>query len=62
MDDKMLTVKEVAERLKRTTRTIQKYCDRGVFSGAKKSGPFERSGWLVPESEVEKFEQQYLGK
>lgn len=60
--DKMLTVKDVAERLKRNVRTIQRYCDRGVFPGAKKSGPFELSGWLIPESEVAKFEQQYLGK
>ena len=58
----MLSVKEVAQRLNRTTRTIVRYCDRGIFPGAKKSGPFERSGWLIPESEVVKFQEQYLSQ
>lgn len=60
--EKMLTVKEVAQRLKRDRRTIQRYCERGIFVGATKSGPYELSGWIIPESEVKKFEQQYLGK
>lgn len=60
--EKMLTVKEVAERLNRTKRTIVRYCDQGIFPGAKKSGPFQRSSWIIPESEVIKFEQQYLGE
>lgn len=59
MNEKMLTSQEVAARLKRSARTIQKYCDRGIFPGAKKSGPFERSGWLIPESAVKSFEETY---
>ena len=55
----MLTVEEVAARLKRTKRAIQKYCDRGIFPGAKKTGPFENSRWRIPESEVIKFVEQY---
>ena len=56
----MLSVEEVAERIGKTTRTVQRWCDRGsIFEGARKDGPFGNSKWLVPETAVLAYEAKY---
>ncbi|KAA3664103.1 MAG: DNA-binding protein [Chloroflexi bacterium] len=59
-EENWLSVDEVAERLGKHIRTIQRWCDRGdIFEGTRKSGPFNNSQWRIPETAVIEFEQKY---
>jgi excisionase family DNA binding protein len=44
-----LTVAEVAELLRRSARTIRRWCDTGFLVGAQHVG----RAWLIPESAVD---------
>lgn len=52
-NDRMLRVKEVAERLRKNEQTIRAWLRqgrlRGVWLGT------NRAGWLIPESELQRF-------
>ena len=48
----MLTVKEVADRLKVHENTIRGWLDRRALRGIRLSG---KAGWRVRESELERF-------
>lgn len=59
-NETMLSTDEVALRIGKTTRTVQRWCDRGgIFKGARKDGPFGNSPWLVPETAVNAYEKKY---
>ena len=51
---KVLTTKEVAERLRVNVITVQRWLARGDLKGTKLPG---RGGWRVPASEVERMER-----
>lgn len=59
MNDNILQLLDVASRLGKPPRTISRYCERGIFPNAVKDGPYRNSSWLIPLSDVEKYEQQY---
>lgn len=48
----MLTVREVAERLRANDVTIQRWLRSGKLKGYKPGGT--RLGWRIPESEVQR--------
>lgn len=48
--EKMLTVEEVADALRITTRAVQRYCEQGLFPGAFKTTPGVTSKWRIPQS------------
>lgn len=60
MDIKLLTVDQVAERVGKDSRTVQRWCVRGILEGARKNGPFANSPWVVPETAVLDYEKKYL--
>lgn len=55
-----MTIKQVAERLKLSTRDITRYIHAGHFPGAYKPNPFgkQRAEWRIPESAVIAFEHK----
>lgn len=59
MCQKLLRTKEAAERLGVTTVTITRWINRGVFPGAYKTGPYRKSAFVIPESDVIAFEEKY---
>ena len=50
--DELLTVKEIAERLKVHQNTVRAWLDRAEIHGIRLSG---KAGWRVRESELERF-------
>lgn len=59
MNETMLSTSQVASRLKVTTRSIKRYCERGVFPNAFKNGPFINSEWMIPLKDVEDYEDNF---
>ena len=51
-EERMLTSKQVAERLQVTVITVQRWLHAGKLRGTKLPG---KAGWRVPESEVERL-------
>jgi len=49
-DDRLLTVPEVAERLRVTAETVRRWLRSGRLQGVALGS--DRAGWRVPESEV----------
>jgi excisionase family DNA binding protein len=58
--EELLTVAEVAERLKLTEETIRVWLREGRLQGVRLST--RRAGWRVPESEVERMIEQGKAK
>lgn len=54
---KMLSVKEVAERLSVSPRAIHKWIKRGYFPNAYKLSPASNSPYRIPESDIAAFEE-----
>jgi excisionase family DNA binding protein len=52
MEDEVLTVNEVAARLKLSDNTIRRMCEANEFAGAFKAGDRQ---WRVPASSVEAY-------
>jgi excisionase family DNA binding protein len=52
--EEMLTVEEVAEALRITSRAVQRYCDQGLFPGAFKTSGLT-SKWRIPRSGFESY-------
>jgi excisionase family DNA binding protein len=49
-DERLLTVKDVAERLQANPQTIRKWLREGKLRGTMPGG--EKLGWRIPESEL----------
>ena len=57
-----LTTSQAAKRLGEHRRTIARWCEQGVFPGARRRNPrSERSHWQIPVEAIEKFEQEREG-
>jgi excisionase family DNA binding protein len=52
-DDKLLTVPEVAERLRAAPETVRRWLRQGRLRGVLPGG--DRFGYRIPESEVRRF-------
>lgn len=52
-DDKLLTVREVAQQLQTTEATVTRWLRDGKLRGVRPGGT--KLGWRVPESELRKF-------
>jgi hypothetical protein len=57
--EKMLTIREAAERIGTTPASVRVWAWKGRFPGARKEETPMGEYWLIPESAVENFE---LGK
>ena len=51
--DRLLTVREIAERVKVNEVTVQRWLRSGRLKGTRLGGT--RMGWRVPESELRRF-------
>jgi hypothetical protein len=62
-DARMLTVKEVAERLGAATSSVRLWANSGRFVGAKLMGDaaLRVTYWLIPETALENFQKQKPG-
>jgi excisionase family DNA binding protein len=54
--DRLLTVREVAERMKVNEVTVQRWLRAGRLKGMRPGGT--RMGWRIPESELRRFLEQ----
>ncbi len=59
MSDELLTVREVAQRLKVTEQTVRHWIRDGKLKGARLGG--DRTGWRIRESEVERLVREAEG-
>ena len=53
MDEPLLTVREVAERMRVTPKTVRRWIAGGIIRRASKVSA--RSGWLIPRSEIDRL-------
>lgn len=58
VDEELLTVKEVAARLKIHPETVRNWLRAGQLRGMRKS---DSMGWRIPESEVRRFLAETFG-
>lgn len=58
MSTTYLSVKDAAERLHVSDRTIRHYLGLGYFPDAIKKGPGRNSEWLIPEADVTSFDEK----
>jgi excisionase family DNA binding protein len=54
-EERLLTVKEVAERLRANPQTVRRWLREGKLRGRMPGG--EKLGYRIPESEVERLTQ-----
>jgi hypothetical protein len=47
-----VTAPEAAALFEKDARSIQRYCEQGVFLTARKSGPKPQSRWIIARAEV----------
>ena len=59
-DDRLLTVKEVAERLRANPQTVRRWLREGRLKGVMPGG--EKLGYRIPESEVDRLLNPEQGK
>ncbi len=59
MSDELLTVAQVAERLKVNRETVRRWLRAGQLRGTLLG---DRAGWRIPASEVERFIDPERGK
>lgn len=57
-EEKMLTVSEVANRLKVDSSTIRRMRQQGYFPGARRKTALPKSPWMIPESDVVQVEKK----
>ncbi len=62
MADQELTTTEAAERLKAADVTVRLWCRQGRFPGARLVEHPRGDYWVIPESEVKKFEPPQIGR
>ncbi len=62
MADQELTTTEVAERLKAADVTVRLWCRQGRFPNARLVEHPRGDYWVIPESEVKKFEPPLIGR
>lgn len=55
-DERLLTVQEVADRLRANPQTIRKWLREGKLNGSMPGG--EKLGWRIPESEIARLIEQ----
>jgi excisionase family DNA binding protein len=53
MNERLLTVREVAERLRSSSETVRRWLRQGKLRGFRPGGT--KLGYRVPESELERF-------
>ncbi len=53
MDERLLSVPEVAERLGVSRATVHRWCREGRFRRAQYVGESPRGIWVIPEGDVE---------
>jgi len=58
-EPRLLRTKEVAARLGVTSVTITRWINKGHFPNAYKLGPYRKSPFVIPESDVLDFEAKY---
>lgn len=57
--ERPLTAAEAANELGRDPRTVQRWCNAGVFPNAYRINPeARRSPWMIPPEDVEALKQQ----
>lgn len=56
--EKVLSVVQVAEKFSVDRRTILRWVDAGQFPNVRKAGPFPRSPFVIPESDVEALKKK----
>lgn len=59
---KLLTTREVADRLDAPLNTVLSWCRKGYLEGAQKIGCGRRGRWAIPESALEDFEPPRMGR
>ena len=57
-----LTTSEVAERLKVGQSTVNLWCRQGKFPNAERVQTPQGGYWVVPESDLKKFEPPKMGR
>jgi hypothetical protein len=62
MADQELTTTQVAERLKAADVTVRLWCRQGRFPNARLVEHPRGDYWVIPESEVKKFEPPQMGR
>ena len=53
-----MTLGELAIRLKKSEMTISRWLRSGVFKGAYRDGPTNRSPWVIPVESVDDYERR----
>lgn len=61
-EQKMLTVKEAAERIGAAEISVRIWASKGRFAGARKEQTPMGSYWVIPESALENFENPGRGR
>lgn len=58
IDEKLLTVSEVASRLDVAVKTVHRWLEKGLFPNARPKSPVPGSPYRIPEADVVEFEKQ----
>ena len=61
-DKKMLTVREVAEKIDANPGTVRMWCINKTFPGAYQEETPRGPVWLIPESDLKGFEKRGPGR
>ncbi len=61
-EEKMLNVKQVAERIGAGESSVRLWCSQGRFTGARQETTPFGSYWLIPEGALSTFEMQKRGR
>jgi hypothetical protein len=59
---KMMTVREVAEKLDANPGTVRMWCINKTFPNAKQEETLRGPVWLIPESDLKGFEKRGRGR
>lgn len=62
MGGRLLSTVQVAKRLGVTRQTVLEWCHAGRFPNAQHVGKNGRGLWLIPESDLDRFEKPKRGR
>ena len=57
-NEQFYSVEHVAKELDVSVPTITRWIRQGLFSGAKKKGPFRNSPYIIPQSAIDQMKDQ----